>query len=177
MNTIVALVDLTDATAKVIEHTQRMASAFASRVVLLHVVPPEPMVATLGAEAPVVPAPPSPERIQADKDALQEHLDVLTQGGLTVTALQFEGPIAETVVEEAQKLNADLVIMGSHHHNAFYQFFIGSVTSSILKRATFPILVLPPEVPVEAAAPERKRQLSAEDIRQNPAVLQPVLSA
>lgn len=173
MKTIVALVDLTDASAKVVKHAHLMASAFGSHVVLLHVVPPEPIVATLGAEAPAVPLPPSPELIQADKARLQEHLDYLTSRDVNATALQFEGPVAQTVIEETQRLNADLVIMGSHHHNTLYQLFVGSVTADILKNSHFPILVLPATVPETTA----KRSPSAEEVRQNQAILQPVLSA
>lgn len=175
MKTIVALVDFTDASSQVLDQAQKFAAAFGSRVILLHIVPPEPIVGTLGAEAPSIPLPSSRELVHLDKARLEQLLLSLTSQGVDASALQFEGPIAETVVMETEKLHADLVIMGSHHHSALYDLFVGSVTADILKAVRIPVLVLPAIVPEKVKAPVKKA-MSAEEIPQDPAILQPVLS-
>jgi nucleotide-binding universal stress UspA family protein len=177
MKTIVALVDFTDVTSRVVKMAESLAGAMRSHMILLHVVPPEPVVSTLGAEAPAIPQPPSPETMEAEKAKLQELQESLTSRGLNVTALQFEGPVSETVIDETMKLNADLVVMGSHHHSALYNLFIGSVTADVLKRLSLPVLVVPADVPVGDEVPVTRGNLTPEEVRQRQAVMQPVLSA
>jgi nucleotide-binding universal stress UspA family protein len=177
MKTIVALVDFSDITSRILDIARTLASAMRSRVVLLHVVPLEPVVATLGAEAPAIPEPPSQETLNADRAKLEKLLDSLTQQGVSTSALQFEGRVVDTVIDETRKLNADLVIMGSHHHSALYNLFIGSVTSDILKKLPFPVLVVPAEVLEKEEEPARRSSLSAGEMRPDPNLVQPVLSA
>jgi nucleotide-binding universal stress UspA family protein len=175
MKTIVALVDFTEVTSKILSFAQTLGVGLGSRVILLHVVPLEPVVVALGAEAPAIPELPSREALEMEKEKLQSLLDSLKQRGVDATALQFEGRVVDTVIEETKRLNADLVIMGSHHHNAFYNLFIGSVAADILKNLPFPVLVVPADVPEKV--PATRDAMSAEEVRQNSAVMQPVLSA
>lgn len=148
MKTIVALVDLTDASSKVLNHARTLASAFGSEVILLHVVPLQPLTAvSYGNELPPIPIEPSPDVVQADKVKLDELLSSLLCGGVRAKALQFQGPVAETVLEETERLHADLVIMGSHHHGMLYNLFVGSVAADVLRHIDFPVLVIPCDVP------------------------------
>lgn len=151
MKTIVALVDLTDASAKVLSYTQTLASALGSQVVLLHVVPFEFPIAPYGAEIPPIPIEPSPATIQENQARMDDLLHSFTQSGVSATGLQSKGPVAATVLAESSRLHADLVIMGSHHHSALYNFFLGSTAADVLKRASFPVLVVPCDVPEQEA--------------------------
>lgn len=146
MKTIIALVDFTDASSKVLNYTQTLASALGSQVVLLHVVPFELPVAAYGAEIPPIPLHPSPATLQANQANLDDMMQSLTHYGINVSALQARGTVADTVLAETSRLKADLVIMGSHHHNALYNLFVGSTTAEVLKSASFPVLVVPCDV-------------------------------
>jgi len=144
MKTIVALVDLSTASAKVLSHATTMAHAFGSELVVMHVVPLVPVTAvSYGAEMPSIPLEPSPEAVHADRAKLDHLVSSLTHAGIKARALQFQGPVAETLIEETEKLNADLAIMGTHHHGMLYNLFIGSVAADVLKRLSFPVLVVP----------------------------------
>ena len=147
MKTIIALVDFTDSTPKVLNYTLKLASAFGSEVILLHIVPPEIPVASYGVEVPPIPVDPSPETLRDNQTRLDNLLQTLTRRGVIATALQSMGPTSETALTEIAHLNADLVIMGSHHHNALYHLFIGSSSADLLKHATFPLLLVPCDVP------------------------------
>ncbi len=150
MKTLVALVDFTDVSSKVLKQTHDLASALGSQVILLHVVPREMPAATYGGEVPLIPIEPSQETIQTDQRRLDALVESLTKLGLDTRALQFKGPVAETVLAETSRLNADLVIMGSHHHSALYNLFIGSFTADVLKRASIPVLVVPSDISAES---------------------------
>ena len=84
MKTIVALVDLSEDAFKVLKQVHQMAAAFGSRVVLLHVVPPQPVVMDLGIASPTVMETPSPEAVEADGARLQELQDSLSKFGISV---------------------------------------------------------------------------------------------
>ena len=143
MKTIVALVDFSDVTSRVIEQATKLASAFQARLVLLHAVPDQPAVVELGLASPTVMVEPSEKKIEADYNSLLDLRDSLAQSGVQVLVQQLEHSRVEKLLEQCHALDADLIVMGSHHHGAFYQLIVGTITSDVLKRATCPVLVVP----------------------------------
>ncbi len=111
MKTIIALVDFTAACTQVLNYAQTLATALRSELILLHVVPFELPVASYGAEVPPIPIDPAPETIQANQNRLDDLLHTLTQHGVKATAMQFTGPLAETLVTQTTNTHADLVII------------------------------------------------------------------
>ena len=63
--------------------------------------------------------------------------------GLDATALLVEGAAAELIVEQAAKLDVDMIIVGSHGHGAMRQLLLGSVSEGVLHRSKCPVLVVP----------------------------------
>ena len=59
-----------------------------------------------------------------------------------VTEAFIVGDPAEKIAEEATKLPADLIIMGSRGRTALAGLFLGSVTNGVLARTKHPILIL-----------------------------------
>ena len=51
--------------------------------------------------------------------------------------------VAKLILEEAERLEAEVIIMGSHGHGALYDLIVGSVTEGVLRKAKCPVLVLP----------------------------------
>ena len=143
MKTIIALVDFSDATFKVLKQAHALAKAFDSHVILLHVVPQEPVVIGFGVVSPTIMREPSPESINADQAKLQELHDSLAKFGVNATTQQMPESTVENVLAEIQRLEADLIIMGSHRHGALYNLLVGSVTEDLLKRAPCPVLLVP----------------------------------
>jgi nucleotide-binding universal stress UspA family protein len=143
MKTIVALVDLSEEAFKVLKQAHRMAAAFGSRVVLVHVVPQQPVVMDLGIASPTVLETPSPEAVAQDRAKLQEMQESLSKFGISVECRQLTDGTADAVMDEVRNLAADLVIMGSHRHGTLYNLFVGSVTHDVLKRMTCPVMLVP----------------------------------
>jgi len=67
----------------------------------------------------------------------------LRTSGINVSIRQFYGVTIEQFVDEALRYEPDLIIVGSHHHNFFYNLLVGSVTNDVLMRAKCPVLVVP----------------------------------
>jgi nucleotide-binding universal stress UspA family protein len=150
MKTIVALVDLSDLTFKVLKLTHTLATALHSQVIILHVVGKEPVVVDVGLAAPVIMQDPSPELVKNHFEKLLEMRDSLVKFGVHTTVKQLQGASVDTVLDETRRLEADMIILGSHHHSTFYRLLVGTVTDDVLKRAHCPVLVVPSDVAAAA---------------------------
>jgi nucleotide-binding universal stress UspA family protein len=143
MKTIVALVDFSDVASKVLEQAAEQAKAFDARVILLHVVPKEPVVMGFGLASPMVLEAPTELGIGTDLKRLEVLRDSLTERGVNVLMEQLTEGTVERLLEECRMWKADLIVLGSHHHSTVYNWFIGTFTADVLKSADCPVLVVP----------------------------------
>ena len=139
---ILVAVDLSDATNKVMRVTEYLAKATQGDVRLLHVAEAEPDF--VGYEAgPEVVRDQIAREFRDEHRKIQEHADMLRQAGVSAKALLIQGPIIETVLGEAKRFEADLLIVGSHGFGALYDLLVGSSSRGILKDTEIPVLVVP----------------------------------
>lgn len=155
MKTILALIDFSDVTRKVLDQSLALAKAFGSDIALMHVIPEEP-VAVDFAPAPVAP---DAEMFNARQRQLFALRDWINSHGINATAQQFEGVVVRTLLDQIEQLDPDIVIMGSHGHGALYRLLVGSVTEGVIRHATRQVLVVPStpateEKPVKSPQPE-----------------------
>jgi nucleotide-binding universal stress UspA family protein len=142
MKTILVPIDFSDVSARVVETAKSYAQALGARLVLVHVSEPEPDF--IGFEPG-----PLTVRTSVARDFKMEHrkLDeakaVVAQSGLEVLALHIQGPLVEKILAEAETHAAELIVLGSHGHGAFYELLVGSITSGVLHGAKCPVLVVP----------------------------------
>jgi len=141
MKTILALIDFSDVSPKILDQAEAHAKAFGGEVVLVHVVPPEPLVVDF--EPPAVP----PDLFRSRQQQLFVMRDRLIEHGIQATADLYGGLLLETVLEQIGLIAPDFIIMGSHGHGALYHLFAGSLTTGVIKHASRPVLVVP-SVPV-----------------------------
>lgn len=141
MNILVGI-DLSEDTQTIIKEVRQLAKIVAAKVWLLHVAEPEPDF--VGYDAG-----PQTERDAISKQFHREHsetqaiADDLRQEGLDVTALLVRGPTAETIINESKKLEADMIIVGSHGRGAMHRLLVGSISEGVLRHAKKPVLVIP----------------------------------
>jgi nucleotide-binding universal stress UspA family protein len=55
----------------------------------------------------------------------------------------MEGYPAEIILREADQLNCDVIVMGSHGKGIINQTFLGSVTKRVLRRTRKPVFIIP----------------------------------
>jgi nucleotide-binding universal stress UspA family protein len=139
---ILVAVDLSPASAKVVEAAGGIAKLTGAKVYILHVAEPEPDFVGYDAGPEVV-------RTQVAEELRREHRGVqalaakLRAEGMDATALLIRGPTVETTLKEADNLKADLVVVGTHGHGAVYDVLIGSYSAGIIRRSKLPVLVIP----------------------------------
>ena len=50
---------------------------------------------------------------------------------------------AETILREAARLPADLIIMATHGHGAVFDLLVGSISQAVLRASPVPVLMVP----------------------------------
>lgn len=134
--------DLSAATGPVLAAVRRIAAREGVQVVLLHVAEPDP--AFVGYEAGSAAVRDQVAHEYRDQHRqLQAHAGALRADGIDATALLVRGPTAETILREAQRLPADLLVMATHGHGAMFDLLVGSVSHAVLRGATGPVLMVP----------------------------------
>jgi nucleotide-binding universal stress UspA family protein len=139
---ILVSVDLSEATPRILQAAGRLARSLSGKLWLLHVAEPEPDF--IGYEAgPDVVRDQVAREFRDEHRKVQEYADSMRDDGIAATALLIQGPIVDTVIAEAERLEIDLLVVGSHGYGAVYDLLVGSVSRGILKHAEIPVLVVP----------------------------------
>jgi len=139
---LLAAVDLSRASGYVIEAVHRVALATDAEVYVLHTIIPLPGIA--GPEFnPVTEHQEMSRRYLAEQDQLNELVTQLVEADVNATALMAQGDPAKTVLKEAERLDAELIVVGSHGHGMMFDALMGSVSAGILRKSTIPVLVVP----------------------------------
>lgn len=141
---ILVAVDFSGVTPRVMEIARDLAARTTSHVYVLHVAEPEPDFVGYDTGPDVV-------RDQVAEEFHREHrqvqalADKLRSSNVGATALLIQGSIVETIVREAERLDADIMVVGSHGHGAVFDLLVGSISEGLVRKSTRPVLVVPPE--------------------------------
>ena len=86
-----------------------------------------------------------------------ERLELLTslrqraeRQGVLIRIVEQHGDPASTIVLHADSRKADLVVLGSNRRRGWQRFREGSVGERVLRRAAWPVLIVPWNVPLRA---------------------------
>lgn len=145
MKTIVVAVDFSSGTEKVIDAASQLAIALKEKIYLVHAVDDTPIYGVYGLYSEQVPMI-NEYGEMARKVAMRKLVELQDRfniGGLEVELLQ--GRPQDQILDFAEKVDADMVIVGTHGHSVVGSLFMGSVASSLVRKAKFPVLVVPCE--------------------------------
>jgi nucleotide-binding universal stress UspA family protein len=111
-------------------------------VVLLTVIQPPAVVA----DYPPIMENITEIRLAGEKFAanhLARYEERLVAAEIPVETVQLYGSPIPLIIEHAQTIGADYIVMGSHGHTAFYDLLVGSTTHGVLTRAACPVVIVP----------------------------------
>jgi nucleotide-binding universal stress UspA family protein len=81
----------------------------------------------------------------------------LARGGFMATGIVVEGYPGTSIVEEAHRWDADLIMVGSHGHSGFVRFLLGSIAKAVVQNASCSVeIVRDQRDDKEARQPERE---------------------
>ncbi len=140
---IIAAVDFSETSERVLRTVQACADQLAhAAVYLIHVEPPDPDFVGY-APGPQTVRDQLAQRFRNEHVRLQQSAKELEKAGVDVTPLLLQGPISTTILAEAERLDADIIITGSHGHGLLHNVLVGSTSAEILKKSRIPVLVVP----------------------------------
>lgn len=142
MKTILAPVDFSDVTPRVLECASELGRALGGTVVLLHVIAPPINVVTYDMPVEAFAREIEFARQQAEKKLAALGKQLTTRDTPNLTRCE-QGHVVDLVLNVAREIAASYLVMGSHGHGAFYELLAGSTTHGVLHRAPCPVVILP----------------------------------
>lgn len=140
---ILVPVDGSEISLSAVKKAAQIAQAFGSQLTLISLVTEDPFVdADFYYPSPLM----KDYFVQAYANAeksLEQAQAIATENGVTANAQVIKGSVSEEgIIETAEKLNIDLIVMGSHGRKGFQKFLLGSFAQDVLKGTKLPVLVV-----------------------------------
>jgi nucleotide-binding universal stress UspA family protein len=126
---------------------EELAQNFAAELVVLHVVPPIPVMPTGGSLEGVFSASYPLEMESQAREALGKVVEQNISGKTKTEALVVHGNVAGEIVNVAKRENVDIIVMATHGATGWQRFVFGSVAEKVIRMAHCPVLSIqfPPE--------------------------------
>jgi len=158
MKTILAPIDFSPVSDRVIAEAASLARALDGRVVLLNVTAPVIIAADYTAFIQSI-AEITDLTAKAAAKELAKIEDRLESEFTRTESVQLTGAAVPAIIDQATKLEADYIVIGSHGHTAFFDLLVGSTASGVLKRSPCPVVVVPAprKIPAKPAKKKKKK--------------------
>lgn len=140
---ILCPIDLSDASLHAFEHAALVARWYEAKITALHIC--NPLFIPSGEFT--VGRPTKPPQL-TDDEIKEIREEVLTFVGAhvrrDVDVVVESGSPWNQILLYAQSLSADLIVLGTHGLSGFEHVLLGSVTEKVVRRATCPVMTVPP---------------------------------
>ena len=149
-------VDFSEASDHALEYAVLLAGWYGASLVALHAYNPRLMpVSGLVTGETGASLPDDVEFARLDGELRARLRRALVEGIDTDVVVQI-GPPTTLIIETAAREHADLIVMGTHGTGGFERFVLGSVTEKVLRKASCPVLTVPPRVESTATLPFKR---------------------
>jgi nucleotide-binding universal stress UspA family protein len=150
---ILCPIDFSEATGHTVEQAMAMARSRPSSICALHVC--QPMVVSVPGFVP------PDERVPAGQlSRAQTHaaacFERASADGIRVDVTIDIGEPAGQILARASEWPADLIVVGTHGASGFEHLLLGSVTERVLRRASCPVMTVPPHAQATSQLPFRR---------------------
>ena len=142
MKSILVGIDFKQNSDLLIDKAIELAEKFNSKIWLLHAAAPEPDFVGYSA-GPQTIRDARAHELKNENNTLSDYVNRIQDKGIDSIALLIAGPTYETILNEATKINADLIILGHHEHNLFYKVLFGDTAIEVIKKAKIPVMLVP----------------------------------
>jgi nucleotide-binding universal stress UspA family protein len=143
---ILCPVDFSDYSRHALDHATTLARWYESAVDVLYVHPIVPVAAS----APGAPLYTPLMTTERDRDevlrSVRSFAGSRPDDDLVMHCDVIEGSAAPVILDRARELSSDLIVMGTHGRSGFERLLLGSITEKVLRKASCPVLSVPPRV-------------------------------
>ncbi len=151
MKKVLITLDYDPTAQKVAETGYTLAKSLGAKTTLLHIITDAHYYSTVGVNpilgftnyANVVPL-----LLENTENLEVETLKFLERtkshlGDATIDTIVKQGDFADSILETAKEIGADIVVMGSHSRRWLENILMGSVTEKVLKNTEIPLFIVP----------------------------------
>ena len=137
---ILVPLDFSEHVAAVLEWAEHLAKQHGSRIVLFHAYHlPVEFQQLEGAYLP----PDFWANVKAEaQETLKRYAEDLVARGLEVESVVAEGYAATAIVDEVERQNADLIVIGTHGLSGLKHLLLGSIAERVVQKAPCPVLTV-----------------------------------
>lgn len=142
---MVVAVDGSATSGKALDEASKLAREMSSIILLLHVCEEMPIMWEPDGMNMILMQNSLKAVSDAGKALLEKHRRQLAEQGITVETKLVEtygGRIGSVISEEAQKWNADLLVVGTHGRKGIAHLLMGSVAEGVARAASIPVLLV-----------------------------------
>jgi len=142
MKTILTAIDFSEVTDTVVNYSIKFAKSYNSSVRLLHIA--EPPSAFLGDNfGPQVVRDVKADTIKKEHQDLDKITELMKSEGISVKSIIIQGSTIEKIIEQSEKSNANIIILGSHGKGVIASAIMGSTCQGVIQKSKCPVLVIP----------------------------------
>lgn len=149
-------IDFSDHSRHALQHAIAFAGLYRAPITVVHVysAPPPvvPPVAFMAGPAGVPQRSASPAELQEVTEEVRRFCEPVVSGDPPEIAV-VEGTPAKEIVRFAERVRADLLVMGTHGRGGFERLVLGSVTEKVVRTSRSAVLTIPPAVQSPVARP------------------------
>ncbi len=136
---------------KVAESGFSLAVSMNAEIVLMHVIS-DPVYYSSGEYSPIIGFTGFMEMGQLPSVSIDQlkvvslqYLDNTKQhlGDKNIQTMVVEGDLAESILDTAKEINADIIVMGSHSRRWLEEVLMGSATEKVLDKTVLPLFLVP----------------------------------
>jgi nucleotide-binding universal stress UspA family protein len=151
LDRILCAVDFSEFSRRALDHALSVARGYGSTLTALHVVAPVPAAVAggsyFGSENPPALLFPvmdtNTARIELQRLVSSEQVPGVTVESLVADAFD----VYREILAQADRLHANLIVMGTHGRSGFERLFLGSTAEKVLRKARCPVMTVPPHTP------------------------------
>jgi universal stress protein A len=135
VKTILCPTDFSENSELAFQMACRLARDYQARLVIVHVTPPPTVIY---GDQVVLPPPPR------DLEPLREKLRRVKPADTSIPTehILAEGAEASEILNSADNVHADLIVMGTHGRTGLARLLLGSVAEAVLRKARCPVMTI-----------------------------------
>lgn len=155
IRTILCPTDFSDASHHAFEHATAIAGYYHARLVSFHAVSPAPLL--VPGYAPIggsyFPSDLAGSEVTQATARTVEETRTAAAAGLSTDVVVKSGGTVRLILECAEDVGADLIVLGTHGAGGFEHLVLGSVTEKVMRKASCPVLTVPPRAQATSNLP------------------------
>jgi nucleotide-binding universal stress UspA family protein len=149
INTILYATDLGKEAGAALSMVMSLAEKYQARVICLHVIEPINIAVYNWSSLDSWKEIQETNFQQSEKmlnDQLTQFLDQQSDADISIDRPEtkvINGHVSQSILEYADKVDADIIIMGSHGHGVLGELLLGSVADKVMRLSQRPVLLVP----------------------------------